>query len=161
MTDGKTTAAAVLKYLLLLAFAAFLMLRGAGNRVSSAPFGDVRSAVLSAADRTPMSEGDNQMLRRLYGLDPESLEGSMLYYPTSSMAVEEILLVKLADTAQGDAVRSAMEARVASQRSSFEGYGPDQVALLDRSVIEVRGNYAILIVAEDTETVLRAFTGAL
>lgn len=160
MKNGGMAFVAALKYLLVLAFAAFLVLRMAGGRESRTPFEEMRTAVVSAADLAPMTEGDNQMLRRLYGLDPESLEEYCLYYPTSSMAVEELLLVKL-DSGQAEAVRNAMEARIASQRESFDGYGPDQVALLDRSAVEVRGNYALLIVAEDPESVLRAFTGAL
>lgn len=160
MKNSGVTVVAALKYLLVLAFAALLVLRAAGGRESRTPFEDMKTAVLSAADLGPMSEGDNQMLRRLYGLDPESLEAFCLYYPTSSMAVEELLLVKL-DGGQAEAVRNAMEARIAGQRDSFDGYGPEQVALLDKSAVEIRGNYALLIVAEDPEPVLRAFTGAL
>lgn len=153
---------AMLKYLLVILFAGFLasgLLRG---RVSRASFSEVEAAVLAAADNEPRSEGDNQMLRRLYGFDPESFEDVTLYYPTSSMAVEELLLVKFADPAQGDAIRQAMEARIDSQRSSFDGYGPDQVAMLDgSSAVEVRGNYALLVVGADASAVLAAFSDAL
>ena len=161
--DPRRTAglAAALKYLVLALFVGLLAYEALGGRVSAATFDEVSAAVTDAAELAPMSLGGNQMLRRLYGLEPEDYDGVLLYYPTSSMSVEELLVLKLSDTAQRDAVESALQARVASQIASFEGYGPDQVAMLEKSVIEVRGNYALLVVAEDTASVLRAFENAL
>ncbi len=155
------TAVTVMKYLLLIAMAVFLLFQFFDRHVSRAPYEKVEQAVLGAAVLDPMSEGDNQMLRRVYNLDPEDYEGVTLYYPTTSMSVEEILLVKLKDLSQQDAVREAMENRMASQIAVFEGYGPEQTAMLRRGVIEVRGNYLLLVVAEAPETVQQAFIQAL
>ncbi len=148
------------KILLLCVMAVALFSQVAGSRMSRTSFGDMETAVLAAADLTPMSPGDNQMLRRIYAIEPEEYEAITLYYPTSSMSVEELLLVKLADAGQQEEIRNAMETRVASQTASFEGYGPDQVAMLGRSVIEVRGNYALLAVADDPEAIRQAFLSA-
>ena len=158
---GKTAVFTMLKYLILLALVVILVWQASGNRMSSAAFEDVEQAVLAAADPAPMSPGDNQMIRRIYGLDPEAYEGILLYYPTSSMSVEEILLVKLASLDQQEEVRSVMEARVASQIDVFSGYGPEQVAMLEKAIVDVRGNYALLVVAEDPDAVRQAFAGAL
>ncbi len=160
-TGGKGAVFALLKYMLLLALAVLLISQASGNRVSGADFGSVEQAVLAAADLTPMTEGDNQMLRRLYGLDPDSFQNVLLYVPSYTMSVEEILLVKYDSSASQDAVREAMEARVQSQIDVFSGYGPEQVAMLERAVIDVRGNYALLVVAEDPDAVRQAFAGAL
>ena len=163
MTDSRVniTLIGVLKYLLLAAMAAYLFFQFSGTRTSSTDYDVMEEAVISSAVLDPMSRGDNQMIRRIYQLDPDEYEGMTLYYPTSSMSVEEILLVKLRDTAQQDAVRQAMENRVASQISVFEGYGPEQVAMLQRSVIEVRGNYLLMVVADQPAPVERAFLKAL
>ena len=163
MTESRVnlTVVTVMKYVLLAAMTAFLVFQFAGSRVSHTPFQEMEDAVLTAAVRDPMSEGDNQMIRRIYQLDPDAYEGMTLYYPTSSMSVEEIFLVKLKDTSQQETVRQAMEDRVASQISVFEGYAPEQVAMLQRSVIEVRGNYLLLVVAELPDPVRQAFLKAL
>ena len=155
------TLIAALKYLLLIVFVAFLLSQARGAKASLSPFEDVQSAVLSAADLTPMTEGDNQMIRRIYGLDPDSFEGILLYYPTSSMSVEEILLVKLTDVSQGDSIRQVMEDRIQSQIDVFAGYGPEQVAMLEKAIVEVRGNYALLVVADQPDAVRQAFLAAL
>ena len=160
-SHGNPAVFSALKYALLLALIVLLLSQARGNRTSSAAFEDVASAVRTAADLEPMTPGDNQMFRRLYGLDPESFDGILLYVPSYTMSVEELLLIKLDSLDQQDAVRAAMESRVASQIEVFSGYGPEQVAMLERAVIDIRGNYALLVVADDPETVRQAFGGAL
>lgn len=150
-----------LKIALFSAAAVFLFTRIWGSRQSSAPFESVSAAVTGAADLTPMDPGDNQMLRRLYGLDPESWPQYTLYCPGSNMNVEELLVMKVPEGGDAEFLRAALEDRVASQIASFEGYGPDQVAMLERARIEVQGGYALLVVAEDPEPVRRAFLAAL
>ena len=54
-----------------------------------------------------------------------------------------------------------MEARLAAQRSSFDGYGVEQMELLSRCVVEIRGNYVLFVVGADAQTVRQAFLDAL
>ena len=137
--------------------AVFIFRQVAGNPESSTDFSVMQSAVTAAADLTPMQEGDNQMLRRLYGLDPQSYAGVMLYYPTTNMGADEILLVKLQDISQQDTVASAIENRVSTQLNAFQGYGAEQTAMLEKSVTEVRGNYILFVSAADPAPVRQAF----
>lgn len=128
-----------------------------GTRMSSTPFETVRDDVLAAADLTPMQEGDNQMLRRLYGLDPAQFEGSLLYYPATSMGAEELLVIRLRDMDQQEAVAAAVEARREGQKGVFEGYAVEPYEMLEKSVIEVRGNYILFVSAADPEAVRKVF----
>ena len=128
-----------------------------GMRVSSTPFETMRDDVLAAADLTPMQEGDNQMIRRLYGLDPSEFEGSLLYYPATSMGAEELLVIRLSDTGQQEAAAAAVQARKEGQMGVFEGYAVEPYEMLEKSVIEVRGNYILFVSAADPEAVRKAF----
>lgn len=143
---------------LVLVFIASLLVSG---KESTAAFSDVEAAVTEAAQLDGMLLGDHQMIKRLYGLEPGNYEGITLYYPTTNMGAEEILLVKLKSTAQQDTVKAAIDARLATQLSNFDGYGVSQCEMLERSVTLVQGNYILLIVAEDTAPVVSAFQGAL
>ena len=106
--------------------------------------------------------GDNRMLRRFYGLNPADYEGTVLYYPATNMGVEELLLVKLKDPAQGDGVREAIDARLASQKKSFDGYGVEQTELLNsHAVVEIRGSYVLFTVSENAQKIRQAFLDAL
>lgn len=149
-----------LKWLSVVLVVLFLSTMLAKGKESQTEFSVMSEAVTASADLTSMQQADNQMFKRLYGLDPADYDGVLLYYPTTNMGAEELLLVKLKDTAQQETVSAAIEARLRTQKSSFDGYGVEQYAMLEKSVTELQGNYALLIVAADTEPVRQAFLGA-
>ncbi len=161
MNSTKIILFEVLKWLLVAALGVFLFVLLSANRESSAPFSHVKEAVIAAADLTPMAEGDNQSLKRLYGLSASDYENILLYYPTTNMGAEELLLIELSDLSQQKAVTSAIDARLNAQKKSFDGYGVDQYAMLEQAVVEVRGNYILLVVASDPAPIRQAFLGAL
>lgn len=150
-----------IKYALTLACLIFIILLCTSDPSSKAAMEDVENAVVKSVDMTGLSKQPNKMIKRLYGLMPEEYEGMSLYTADFGMDVEEVLVVKLKDTNQQDAVVAAMEARVASQLESFDGYGVDQCALLKKNIIEVRGNYILLIVHTDGITAQKAFKDSL
>ena len=150
----------IAKWALIFLLAVVLIIQTAGSRSSSTSFADMAASVQGSADLSQMSEGDNQMLKRLYGIDGADYDGVMLYYPASSMGAEELLLIRLRDTSQQEQVQAAMEARRSTQLSNFNGYGADQTAMLENSIIEVRGNYALFVSAENPAAVQEAFGSA-
>lgn len=135
----------------------FLVFQFSGSRKSTAAFADVQSAVLSQVDVNTMQSADNQMIRRLYGLDPSEFENLVLYYPLTNMGAEELFLASIRSPEQKEAVAAAIEKRLATQKKSFEGYGPAQSAMLEKSIVDVRESYALFISADDPGAVARAF----
>lgn len=133
----------------------------------SAPISDadpaaVREAVTAQMDLTNVLEADNQMIRRLYGLDITAYDACILYYPATNMGAEELLIVRLASEDQAQTVRSAIEARLQTQKNTFDGYGVEQYDLLtNHAVVEVRGNYVLFVVGQNSDQVRQAFLGAL
>lgn len=133
-----------------------------GNTASSADPQKVASAVTESIDMNNMTLAENQMVKRLYGLDPSSFDGCILYYPTTNMMAEELLIIKLSDMSQQETVRAAVEARLQTQKNTFEGYGVEQFDMLtNNSIIEIRGNYVLFVVNADCDEALKAFKGAL
>ena len=138
----------------------FLITGLSSDRLSGTAFQTMKDAVTRACDMTKMQTADNQMIKRLYGIDPGNYDGVTLSYPLTNMGAEELFLVKLKDVSQQDAVKEAVESRLVTQKNSFEGYGIDQYAMLERSIVEIRGNYALFISGEDPQKVLNAFNSA-
>jgi len=131
------------------------------DKQSNAEFTDVSAAVIETLDLSEMQEADNQMIKRLYGLTPADYAGICVWYPTTNMGAEEVLIVKLNDMSQQEAVAAAAQARLDTQMNTFEGYGVEQVALLEKAVIEVRGNYIIFVCNDNVDAAVRAFLDAL
>ena len=147
--------------------AAFAILLSLGtlfgsNKISDADPAEVEAAVTAQLDMTSMLKADNQMVKRLYGLDPASFESCILYYPNTNMMAEEVLILKLKDTQQQETVRAAIEARVETQKTTFDGYGVEQYALLtENCIIDIRGNFVLFVVNADCAKARDAFADAL
>jgi hypothetical protein len=128
----------IAKWLLVVIAVVVIIMQSVSGRSSNTSITMMRDKVTEAADLTKMQEGDNQMIRRLYGLDVSQYEGIVLYYPVTNMGAEELLLVKMNDKSQQEEVRAAIEKRLETQKKSFAGYGVEQTAMLEKSVIDIR-----------------------
>ena len=159
---GKSLIFEVARWTAVLVLAVYLLVLFGGNGISAAPFEAVSAAVMETVDTADMKQAENRMVKRLYGLDPGSFEGCLLYYPATNMGAEEVLLVKLADTSQQETVVQAVEARLQTQRNTFEGYGVEQFDLLtNHYVLQLQGNYILFAVGDFSADALAAFRGAL
>lgn len=150
------------RWVVVLAAVVSLFIMFGGNTISNAKAEDVATAVTAELDMSNMVPGDNQMIKRFYGLDPSAYEACILYYPTTNMMAEELLIVKLSDVSQQETVRAAVEKRIATQKNTFEGYGVEQFEMLsNNAVVEVRGNYVLFVVNPASADALKAFLGAI
>ena len=152
----------VARWVVLLAAVISLAAKFGGDTISNADPAEVEAAVVAEIDMTNMIQGDNKMIKRFYGLDPAAFESCTLYYPTTNMMAEELLIVKLADVSQQEMVCAAVEARIATQKTTFEGYGVEQFDMLtNASAVEIRGNYVLFVVNNAWAEARKAFLGAL
>lgn len=138
------------------------MLMGA-DRVSDAQIEieEVENAVTAQVSMDGMHQEGSQMVKRLYGLNANDYDGTILYIADSNMGAEEMLLVKLADVSQADDVEAAVETRVSNQENAFEGYGAEQYQLLQEHVLSVQGNYVFFLVHPDARQAQKAFLDSL
>lgn len=144
--------------ILLLFFIVGLM---GSDKTSKAEIATVEKAIEKQVPLTGMHSVQNQMLKRLYGLNGNDYEGVVLYISDSNMGAEELLVVKLSDTSQEDAVREAVETRIQNQENSFEGYGVEQYQLLQEHVLDVEGNYVFFMVHKEAAKAQSAFQDSL
>ena len=150
--------AVIMQVIFALVIIILIVSRFAGNKESKASFESVQKAVAKTVEKDEtMLDGDKNMIKRLYGLNPSDYEGVMLKYPSTNMNVDEVFLVKLKDISQQETVTAAIEKRLDTQLNNFDGYGTNQYSILEKSVIDVRGNYIMFVVAEKTDPVVKAF----
>lgn len=159
---GKSLIFEILRWICVICAIVLLITQFGGNTVSSADAATVAAAVTDTVDMTNMQPGDSRMVKRLYGLNPSDFEDCILYYPNTNMMAEEILIVKLRDVGQQDAVCNAIQSRLDTQKNTFEGYGVEQFDLLSNySIIECRGNYILFVVGKNCSAARNAFLDVL
>lgn len=124
-------------------------------------FGVLEAEVEAELDLTHMRRGDEQLLRRLYGLNAGELKAWVLYTAQDNMDVEELLLVEAAETGQVTQICQAVEKRVDTQKNNFEGYGPEQVQLIEKYVIRESDPYVLFVISENAESVKTGFVKGL
>lgn len=143
------------------ALLAFIIVLQRGDKTSTADIGDVATAVIAQLDLSNVQEGTNSDLKKYYGLSASDYEGVVYYAPVSNMDAEELLIIKLKDTSQADTVESAIQSRLETQKNTFDGYGVEQYNLLEKSVLDVKGNYILYVVHADASKADQAFKNSL
>ena len=162
LSGDKINYADLIKWFFALLIIVLIVLKFTGNRVSNADFNDVKKAVeKTVKDDDTVLDGDNVMVKRLYGIDPADYDGIMLKYPSTNMNVNEVFLVKLKDVKQQDQILEAVEKRLETQKNNFENYGTNQYSILKKSVTDVQGNYIMFVVNEKTVPIVKAFEKSL
>ena len=147
----------ILKYgmvVLFIVYIVFLLSREGGNEV---PVKTISKNILAVAKTEGMKKGTTQDLKKYYRLNASDYDGVMLYIPDDVMSVNEILVVKLKDKSQAEAVEEAARKRLDTQKTSFEGYGAKQTKLINSAVLDSRGYYLLMAVSEDADSIYRAF----
>lgn len=134
-----------------------LMLCGCSQRHIS--FDEVMHSVLNQP-LDGVREGTSKDLRRFIGLNPNEIESFVYYIPTSSMDVEELLIIQVKDSAQFEVIEELLEQRVASQIDRFSAYKPENCGILDNYEIRTKGRYLFFAVSQQGEELSDQFRAA-
>ena len=159
---NKKTIYSALSLVCVVALAAVILIFNGGKKNSSTAPEVVVSAVMPYVAQENVQQADAQMIKRLYGIQPSDYASVTLYYPKTNMGADEFLLVKLADGGNASAVLAGIDRRLSAQKTTFDGYGPEQYALLtEHAVIEDRGNYVMFFVGAADAQARQALIAAL
>lgn len=132
---------------------------GAGE--SRKPMSEVAPQCVRIFANERAEESTDRVLKKYYGLNAADYESVVIYFPVSNMDAEELLIIKLKNTAQADSVKEAISRRQATQMGIYEGYAPEQLSLCENAVIDVQGNYILYAVHQDASKIDEAFRASL
>lgn len=122
---------------------------------------DIQKSIVDTGLVKNMEETGTKGLKRYYGLNASDFDSVVLYTPESSMAVDEMLIVKVKDKSQVEGLEDAIDARINSQLQSFGSYGPEQCALVNNYELKTKGRYVFFAVSENAEGLKEAFKEAI
>lgn len=91
-----------------------------------------------------------------YVINFDYVSEGVIYYAEDA-EVSEIAVLIMTDTKHGKAVQSALEGYIANRAELFGYYAPDQATIAKKSIAVVNGNYAALLICDDTSAAKTAF----
>ena len=97
-----------------------------------------------------LTESRDAVFYMIYGVDESIVKNQSSYFSTNA-TTEEISVVECVDKDAAETVKKAFEERVKYQKATFESYAPEEVDRLDKALITVMGNYAVLCVTADVD----------
>lgn len=122
---------------------------------------DIQKSIVATKLVKDMEETGTKGLKRYYGLNANDFDSVVLYTPKSTMAVDEMLIVKVKDKSQIDPLLDCIDSRVEAQLKNFGGYGPEQCALVNDYELKTKGKYVFFAISENAEQLKEAFKEAI
>ncbi len=95
-------------------------------------------------------------LSDFYLLDSEQVEDGAIYY-ADGVEASEIAVMVMKDQSNAETTRTQLLEYLTSRAGVFEGYAPQQAALVKDGVVTTNGKYVALLICADTESAQLAF----
>lgn len=143
----------------LIAIIVFMFVNAPNNNKSIETVG--QEVVKYLAEDSTMEEKGQSELKRYYGISRDDVEGFVLYGPTNSADVSEMLIVKALDQKDVDSLRKAVERRRNTRLETFAESGGTQVDTLNKAQIKVRGKFVFYCVGSQANRLSEAFTKSI
>ncbi len=129
------------------------------GRTYSADAERVTSQVLEVYESDRWTEGSALDFRGMFGLDASDYDQVVYYKPATNMYADELLIVRSAEGQ--DDIMKAIQDRISSQEDVFDGYAPEEVALLRSAVVVQKGNYILYAVSDHADEYNAEFAKAI
>ena len=95
---------------------------------------------------------DSEMTMQDYNFSTDEVE-QLVSYQGSGATSEEIVILQVKGKNNINSVKEKMNTRLSERKEAFESYLPEEVGKIDNSILRVEGNYIILCIANDANTV--------
>ncbi len=122
------------------------------QETSNAAPSEVVKAVLEEVPIESVVEKDESKLEDYYtDLDTSKVESAAFALCGSGSYPDEIAVIKCNSATDAEAAKTALQARLDSQKELYSTYTPDEMYKLDGAIIYTKGEYAIFIALSDNE----------
>ena len=132
----------IIKAIFVIALLAYIISICLADSSKDIPMDTISTTMTKKADLDGLDQCGKSELARFYGLQEKNLDGYFFYKAPSPMSVDEVLIVKSSSKEDAATVLEAMQTRLDSQKNVFDGYGTDQIALLNDAFVASKGDYS-------------------
>ena len=106
----------------------------------------------SSAFEDQLEKVDSEMTMQDYNFSTDEV-AQLVSYQGSGASSEEIVILQVKEKSNINSVKDKINTRLDERKEAFESYLPEEVGKIDNSILRVEGNYIILCVAKDANTV--------
>lgn len=125
------------------------------------PIADIAASIV---EKMPggetMAAVEQDRLSNYYKFAEGDVDDFVLYIEGSGGFADEVGIFHVANPDHLNNVQDACSERLEVRRKDFTGYNPDEETKIDNSVILTQGNYILVLVSEDSDTLKTTFTEA-
>ena len=133
------------------------------ERISDVSCDDAAKAVLGEDMRAPDRSvaGTKLEFERTFGVTASDYDGIIYFKPESGMDVTEIIIAKSSSQEARDKLVKAIDDHLSQRRDVFQGYAPDQYALLMKAKAVESEGFVFCAVGDDTDKMYDLFYKAV
>lgn len=95
---------------------------------------------------------DNQIVMTDYSFTSEEIKG-IVSYQGSGATSEELVVLEVNNKSFLNSVKNKIDTRLNERKGAFESYLPEEVFKIDNNLLEVKGNYLIMCISNDSNKV--------
>lgn len=106
----------------------------------------------SASFEDQLAQADSEMVMDDYNFSSDEIN-DLVSYQGSGATSEELVILQVKDKSKINSVKEKINTRLSERREAFGSYLPKEVGKIDNNILRVEGNYIILCIANDTNTV--------
>lgn len=114
---------------------------------------DIDEKIIESIDISNMDMADEERLEKLYDIDIEFLQEFVLYVPKTNIEVNELFVLRAKDKDDIDDIKEKIENRIEEQSDNFRDYLPEEYYLIEKHVLNIKGNYILFAISEEAETI--------
>lgn len=151
----------ILKFVLVILLCIFIFCILQTNKTNNISLERMEELLVNSVDTSLMTKCDDLALKKYYGLNTNDYEEFIYYKPSSSMDVDELLVIKVKNENQIQIIENSINSRLNKQKKSFEGYGIEQTKLLNEYVFKIKGKYIFFAVSKDVQILKKSFIDSL
>ena len=147
----------IIKTAMVLFLSVYLILLYTSDSAKNVPMDEISAEMVADTSISVLKKRGRTDLRRYYQVDEASVDGYLFYKAESPMSVDEIFIVKALNKTQAATLLESAQSHLDAQKKIFEGYGTDQMALLNSAVVEKKGNYVYYICSSNASELRSSF----
>ncbi len=133
------------------------------GQVTDAPASDTQQGGKSVAGiyeeigqkvalNAPMVVPDD-FIANYYGIDVSTLDEYVFSMSEAAISAETVVILKAKDSGSTGTLSAALQTVIDQKRSEMENYLPDQFQIVDKSSVQVQGNYVYLVISEQADAI--------